>query len=94
MLGFAGAAMGQTATLAPEAQPDGTETPASGDEAADEPEAAGDSFDQFDDFEEFEQSGQESVYDPLSGYNRAMTTFNDNDFRLGNGADKTRSSSN
>ncbi|MGM0454152.1 MAG: MlaA family lipoprotein, partial [Thermodesulfobacteriota bacterium] len=32
---------------------------------------------QFDDFEEFEQSGQESVYDPLSGYNRAMTTFND-----------------
>ncbi len=35
-----------------------------------------DEFDEFDEFGEFDRQ-TEDVFDPLSGYNRAMTTFND-----------------
>lgn len=42
-----------------------------------ESEGEFDQFEAFEDFEEFDQPGQKKVYDPLSGYNRAMTTFND-----------------
>ncbi len=46
--------------------------------AADGPDAF-DEFDEFDDFGEFDEFDRhdEDVYDPLSGYNRAVTTFND-----------------
>ena len=34
-------------------------------------------FEEFDEFGDFEDEGQSEVYDPLSGYNRAMFGFND-----------------
>ena len=36
-----------------------------------------DEFDAFDEFDEFEDEQAVEVYDPLSGYNRFMTRFND-----------------
>lgn len=47
-------------------------------ESGPEDDAFGDEFDSFDEFdEEFDGEAAEEDWDPLSGYNRAMTTFND-----------------
>ena len=47
-------------------------------ETLEEADREAESFDDFDDFEaEFQSQEKEEAPDPLSGYNRAMTTFND-----------------
>jgi phospholipid-binding lipoprotein MlaA len=45
------------------------------DTGSDESEQSADEFDEFE--EEFGDATKEEVFDPLEGYNRAMTTFND-----------------
>jgi len=40
-------------------------------------EPAPESFDGFGEFDEFAEKKDAEIFDPLSGYNRAMTTFND-----------------
>lgn len=61
------------------AQANGSEDQAESEETASDEEDLDDDFD--DDFgdleEEFAQAEQEELYDPLEGYNRAITTFND-----------------